>query len=83
LDLNLLNLISIIKYNINIKGLTIDYKDYETYGDNICVSIRYDVFNLNVYNKEVPNNYSQALLQKNNLFDLGYNCDIINYSKNL
>ena len=65
MDLNLLNLISIIKYNINIKGLTIDYKDYETYGDNICVSIRYDVFNLNVYNKEVPNDSS--IISKNNL----------------
>ena len=65
-----------LDFDTRIKGINIDCKVFEAYGDIICVFVGYDDCNLNVYNKEVPNNYSQALLQQNNLFDLGYNCDI-------
>ncbi len=68
--------ISTTKSNIKIKGITIDCKAFEKYGDIICVFVGNDDCNLNVYNKEVPSDYSQALLQPNNLLDLGFDCDI-------
>ena len=67
---NNLNIISNTKSDIRIKGINIDCKVFEIYGDIICVLVGYDDCNLNVYNKNIPNDYSEALLQQNNLFDL-------------
>ena len=63
LDFDNLNTISNTKSNIWVKGITIDCKAFEAYGDIICVLVGYDDCNLNVYKKEVPNDYSEALLQ--------------------
>ena len=75
LDFNNLNDISNTKSDISIKGSTIDCKAFDIYGDIICIYVGHDGCNLNVYNKTISNDYSQTLFQKNNLVDLGFNCD--------
>ena len=83
LDFGNLNHISTTKSNFLIKGTTIDCKAFETYGDIICIFVRYDGCNLNIYDKEVPNDYSLALLQQNNLYDLGFDCDITSVAQKI
>ena len=76
LDFDLFNHISSTKSIIKIKGITIDCKAFEKYGDIICVFVGNDDCNLNIYNRNITSVYSKALLQQNNLLDLGFDCDI-------
>ena len=83
LDFNTINQISTTKSDIRVKGLTIDCKAFEEYGDIICVYVGYDGCNLNVYNKNIPNDYSEALLQRINLVNLGFDCDITSIAQKI
>ena len=56
------------------KGPTIDCKGFSYYEHIICVYLGYDGCNVNIYSSELSD-YSDTLIQKNNLVDLGFNCD--------
>ncbi len=60
--------------NILNKGPTIDCKGFSYYEHIICVYLGYDGCNVNIYSSELSD-YSDTLIQKNNLVDLGFNCD--------
>ena len=57
LNFDNLNIISNTKSDIRIKGINIDCKVFEIYGDIICIFVGYDDCNLNVYNKNIPSDY--------------------------
>ena len=65
----------ITKSNVIIKGRTIDCKAFSSYGDIICIYVGYDGCNLNVYKKDITSSYSETLIQKMNLVELGFDCN--------
>ncbi len=67
---------STIKSNIICKGTTIDCKAFTSFGNIVCVHVGYDGCNLNVYKKDFTGTYSDILIQKKNLIDLGFDCNI-------
>ena len=66
----------ITKSNVIIKGRTIDCKAFASYGDIICIYVGYDGCNLNVYRKDITSIYTETLIQKKNLVELGFDCNI-------
>ena len=64
-----------LKSNILIKGPTIDCKGFSTFNHIICVYVGYDGCNVNIYSVNINQEYSNALIQKNTLVDIGFNCD--------